>query len=107
MEITAKSKALKLLSLYLINEVEFEMDQIEELVRDVESEGDLHEDPIAYMIVQDAFDKVEGLNQHSESIIFDCRKFVKENGIMAARFLSALNVPEGLMMRKYIENYPS
>ena len=104
-----KEKALRILGLYVAHKVELTLDQIQELSNIVEAEGDLHEDAIAYCIVQDAMDKCEGLNgDQSELPPFDPRKFIKENGLMASRFFSAMNTREGVMMREYIKaNYPS
>lgn len=104
-----KEQALKTLGLYVSHQVELTMEQIEELSNIVEAEGDLHEDAVAYCILQDAMDKCEGLNgKQSKLPPFNCRQFIKENGLMASRFFSAMNTREGVMMREYIKaNYPS
>ncbi len=109
MKTTEKSKALRVLSQFVAHRIDLNIEEIEDLIRIVEAEGDLHEDPIAYMMVQDAMDKAEGLNGKKGKIrSFNCRKFIKQNGIMAARFFSALNTSDGVQMREYIKaNYPS
>lgn len=104
-----KEKALRILGLYVAHKVQLTLEQIEGLSNIVEAEGDLHEDAVAYCVVQDALDKCEGLNgKQSELPPFDPRQFVKENGLMASRSFSAMNTREGVLMRRYIaSNYPS
>ena len=104
-----KQEALRTLGLFVAHKIDLTIEQIEELSNIVEAEGDLHEDAVAYCIVQDAMDKIEGLNgKQSELPPFNCRQFIKENGLMASRFFSAMNTREGVLMREYIAaNYPS
>lgn len=104
-----KEAALRTLGLYVAHKIELTIEQIEDLSNIVEAEGDLHEDAVAYCILQDALDKCEGLNgKQSELPPFNCRQFIKENGLFTARFFSSMNTREGVMMREYIKaNYPS